>query len=129
MVNETSSVPDSWYKYNFPLQEVKGAPVPSKADYDPQNVAPLIEFFAGVINEPTAYMAFRYENNTFNNKTDDIWVKHPENGAYLPPYMNEHKGKSNDLLRYETAAKKSKRLKLFQDNSPAKITYFQKWGG
>lgn len=125
----TQSISENWYKYNFPLKEVKGAPVPSRADYDPQNIAPLIEFFAGQIGADKANVVFRYENNTVNNKTDDIWVPHPNDGEYLPPYLNDHKGKSSELERYEVAAKKSVRLKLFQDNSPANIKYFQKFGG
>lgn len=119
------NVPSTWYVYPWPLPEVPGAPVPSKANYDPKNVAPLIESFASLLGKQRTQLIFRYENNTPNDKTDDIFVKHPNDKAYLPDYLAAHKGKSPEQTRYEMFAKKSTRLKLFQDNSPAKIKYFQ----
>jgi hypothetical protein len=123
-----SNVPPNWYVYDWPLPEVPGAPVPSKADYSPKNVAPLIESFASFLGTTKDRLTFRYENNTPKKRSDDILVKHPNDRDYLPEYLEEHKVKSPELLRYEVAAKQSVRLILFQDNSPAKIKYFQKIG-
>jgi hypothetical protein len=110
-------------RYQFPLPTVKDAPVPSQADYSQANVAWMIEFFAGVIGSDPSEVVFRYENNTPDDKTDDILVSHP-GGEYLPTATACNFKKSPELKRYEAAAKKSKLLKLYQDNSPAGITFF-----
>ena len=113
--------------YVWPLPEVPGAPVPSQADYSPQNVAPLIESFAQFVNGGTSPLeiAFVYENNTPNDTGDDITVTHPNDDQYLPDYLAEVCPGSTAMDRYEQAAKKSERLKTFQDTSPAGIEYFQ----
>ena len=66
---------------------------------------------------------FRYENNTPNDKTDDIFVSHP-GGTYLPDAM-KCRLKTPEMKACEAAAKKSPLLKLYMENSPANITYFQ----
>lgn len=118
-------IPPTWYKYTFPLPVVPGAPIPSKANYDPKNVAPLIEAFASILDKKRTQLTFKYENNDPLNPTDRILVKHPNDKAYLPAYLAAHSTKSPEQIKYETAAKKSDILKLFQDNSPANIKYFQ----
>jgi hypothetical protein len=104
------NVPSTWFTYDWPLKEGQGT---SKADYSPANVAPLIEGFASILNADKANVQFIYQNGTT--------VSHPGDGIYL----NSEASKSDDLLRYEEAAKRSTILKLFQDNSPAEIEYFQ----
>ncbi len=122
----STGIPDSWYDYNWPLADLGSkAPVPSRANYSPKNVAPLIEFFASILSVDKSRLVLKYENNTPQNLNDDISVRHPMDKDYLGPYRNEHKVKSNEQMRYEDAAKKSARLIAFQDNSPAQITYFQ----
>jgi hypothetical protein len=111
-------------RYQFPLPTVKGAPVPSVANYDPKNVAWMIEFFAQIVGKKPSELEFRYENNTPDDKTDDIFVKHP-GGSYLPDASACNFQKSPALLKYEAAAKNSPRLKLYMDHSPANIKYFQ----
>lgn len=128
---------DNWYKcdgtacpppvhgatYQFPLPEVIGAPVPSRADYNPKNCAWLIEFFGQILSQDPSTLELRYENNTPKNPNDDIFVRHP-GGSYLPD--KQKCGPKSDAMRtYEIAAKKSKLLKLYQDHSPAGIKYFQ----
>jgi len=103
-------------RYQFPLPKVKGAPVPSVANYDPHNVAPISEMFGHAI--------LIYENNTPDDPSDDIIVSHPGDGTYLPA-ASACRPKTKLMLQYEKAAKKSPRLKLYQDNSPANIAYFQ----
>lgn len=110
-------------RYQFPLPTVKGAPVPSVADYSPTNVAWMIEFFANMIGTNKSQTVFRYENNTPDDKTDDIFVSHP-GGTYLPT-VTQCRVKKDNMKAYEAAAKKSPLLKLYMDNSPAKIEYFQ----
>jgi len=115
--------------YVFPLPEVNGAPVPSQADYSPQNVAPLIESFSQFVTGTTLYaspleLAFMYENNTPSDTGDDITVTHPNDGSYLPDYLTEVCPGSSAMDAYEQAAKNSARLKTFQDTSPAGIEYF-----
>lgn len=110
-------------RYEFPLPEVKNAPVPSQADYEPKNVAWLIEMFASILGTEKENIALRYENNTPKDKDDDIEVKHPGDKLYYPEAA-KCIAKSPEQVRYEQFAKKSALLKLYQDNSPAKITYF-----
>lgn len=117
------NVPSHWYKYEFPLPEVPDAPKPSQADYSPQNVAWLIEFFANILGRSASELEFVYENNTPKNRKDDIHVRHPGDGDYLPGVQNLRK--SPELIHYEEVAKQSDILKKFQDNSPANIEYFQ----
>ena len=109
-------------RYEFPLPVVKNAPVPSNANYNPTNVAWMIEFFADILGTTKDQIAFRYENNTPLDPDDDIFVSHP-GGTYLPN-AQACKAKSKEQKIYEAAAKKSVLLKLYQDNSPANITYF-----
>jgi hypothetical protein len=109
-------------RYQFPLPTVKNAPVPSKANYSPENVAWVIEFFGQIIGAESSEIQLRYENNTPDDRSDDIVVGHP-GGSYLPA-ASVCENKSPELRRYETFAKKSKVLKSYQDNSPANITYF-----
>jgi hypothetical protein len=124
---ENANVPSTWYKYDFPLTEVENAPVPSNADYSPQNCAWLIEFFAGLCGVDYSRVILRYENNTPNNKEDDIYVSHPMDKEYFPELNAKlnSEGKSVELAIYELKAKASARLKLFEENSPANIEYFQ----
>lgn len=123
---ENGNVPSNWFKYEFPLPEVDNAPVPSNADYSPENCAWLIEFFAGILGVSHTRLTLRYENNTPNNKEDDIYVSHPNDKLYLPELNAKlnSEGKSIELVLYEIAAKKSARLRLFEENSPANIEYF-----
>lgn len=123
-MSENNGIPPNWYKYDFPLKEIEKAPTPSNADYSPRNVAWLMEMFASVISYDYTKIGFIYENNSPINRTDDILVAHPGDDIYYYKYQEEHKEKSLDMLRYEEAAKRSVRLKMFQDNSPAKIEYF-----
>lgn len=118
-------IPDTWYVYDWPLAEVNGAPVPSSANYDPRNVAPLIESFAQILGKDKSQVQFRYENNTPRDASDDVVVSHPNDQDYLPAFIRQHKEPSPAQLRYEAAAKSSARLSLFQDNSPANIKYFR----
>jgi hypothetical protein len=106
-------------------------PKPSIANYTPQNIAPLFEFFqpivSGIANQDLTYceMTFRYENNTPCIPGDDIFVRYP---TCIPvPYtpVPVPATKSPELLLYESYAKKSQALYNFMINSPAHITYFQ----
>jgi hypothetical protein len=111
----------NWFKYDFPL--TNNRPVPSKADYSQENVAPLIEGFAGVLGYGPTELKFVYENNTPDDRDDDIEVTHPGDKSYsVDPCSLEP---SSAMRRYEQFAKRSALLKLFQDNSPANIIYFQ----
>lgn len=112
-------------RYQFPLPTVPNAPVPSKANYSQVNVAWEIEFFANILGSDKSQLTFRYENNTPNDGTDDIFVSHP-GGTYLPDAAACNFPKSPEQIKYEAAAKKSSRLKLYMDNSPAGIKYFNK---
>ena len=120
-------VPDHWYQYEFPLPEVPNAPVPSQANYSPQNVAWMIEMFAQILGESHTDLRFRYENNTPNIDWDDIYVEHPNDKLYLTDKAKCYPD-TPELIAYETAAKKSNILKLFQDESPAEIEYFKDTG-
>jgi hypothetical protein len=110
-------------------------PRPSKANYASTNVAPLIDFFVPIVNSVLGesldhcQMEFRYENNSPCNPNDDIIVVHPDciGIPYTPPGphpCNIHNQKSKELLAYEKVAKKSARLKAFEQASPAHIEYF-----
>lgn len=111
-------------RYEFPLPEVKNAPVPSTANYSQTNVAWVIEMFAGILGQSEKKIALRYENNTPNDKTDDIIVTHPGDKLYYEDAA-KCRAPSKEYLAYERAAKKSKTLKLYMENSPAGIQYFQ----
>lgn len=119
-----ANAPDSWFDYEFPMIYGSKNPTPSQANYSPENVAPLIEFFASVLGKDKSEVQFSYDNNTSDN-SDNITVSHPNDQEYLPGYLNSRKTKSSEQLRYEEAAKQSSRLKLFQDESPANIEYFK----
>lgn len=123
-MSENANVPSTWYKYDWPLAENDNLPKPSNADYSPKNVAWMIEMFAKSLSKNPDELVFLYENNTPNIFEDDIAVSHPMDRLYLPE-KQEFKEKSNAMLTYEEYAKASVRLKIFQDNSPAKIEYFK----
>lgn len=121
------SVPSHWYnsEYYIPAR----APIPSKANYSPENVAWVIEMFAGALHKNPASVHLRYPNNTEypyteNIESDDITVSHPGDKSYGNEYTSKHKQKSRELMRYERFAKKSAILKMYQNNSPANIEYF-----
>lgn len=115
--------PAHWYQYEYPLPIVQNAPVPSKADYSAENVAPLIEMFSDMLGMTPDELILRYENNTPNNPDDDILVSHPLDKTYgVDPCSLE---KSEEQKKYEAKAVTSQRLRVFQDNSPAEIKYFQ----
>jgi hypothetical protein len=110
--------------------ELPRHPKYSTANYNSGNVATLIEFFAPIVGAVTGLpqtntsIMFRYENNTPGRRRDDIKVKHPDaiGVPYTPPKNLE---KSEAMMRYEAAAKKSKRLQDFQRSSPAGVRYFK----
>jgi hypothetical protein len=114
---------ENWFKFDWPLAQVEGAPVPSNANYSAENVAPLIEGFAGVLGESVTGLKFVYENNSPDDKDDDIEVMHPGDKIYGSDPCDRES--SPEMARYELFAKKSALLKLYQDNSPAGIEYFQ----
>lgn len=131
-----SYTPSNWYKYDFPLEEKDNAPKPSTANYESKNVAWLIEFFASMLGNSSISTSFsgniydeiilQYENNTPQDRSDDIYVGHPlDKNTYLAERISEAKEKSPELLVYETYAKRSTALLTFQDNSPANIKYFK----
>lgn len=113
------------YKPPLPLH-----PKPSTADYAPQNIAPLIEFFRPIVsgvlghNVGVCNIEFRYENNTPCIYTDDIFVRYP---TCIPvPYVPvpPPKTKSQAQIYYESKAKQSQRLYNYMIKSPARIKYF-----
>lgn len=116
-------------RYEFPLPLVRHAPVPSKANYKPKNVAWLIEFFANILGRSHLEIGFRYENNTPHDRcrplseSDDIFVTHPGDKLYLPE-KSKCRFKSREQKHYEKFAKKSKLLKLYERYSPAQIKFF-----
>ncbi len=118
--------PKTWFKYDFPLTANK--PVPSTADYSEENVAPLIRSFATMLKDrEPAELQLRYEANTSNvpdpQKEDDIIVGYAGDGVGKP--CRDNLEGSKEMKRYNLRAKRSIPLKKFQDNSPAKINYFQ----
>jgi hypothetical protein len=106
-------------------------PKPSTADYTPQNVAPLIQFFVSIVSGVSGTQVgncdieFRYENNTPDDPKDDISVRHPQ--CVSAPYTPQPSPvvKSPEMLKYEAFAKKSQRLKNYAANLPIKIQYFE----
>jgi hypothetical protein len=92
----------------------------SKANYDPSNVAPLIESFAGMLGKERTALKFQYAAGG-----ELLEVTHPNDKSYLDGYLATHNAKSAALVQYETAAKKSVRLRAYQDTSPAGIEYFK----
>jgi len=126
-------IPRSWYKYDWPLTANK--PVPSQADYSPENVAPLIRSLASILGYSPDELTLRYEANTSNvpfpQKDDDIVVGYAGDGVGQPcrrkvrgtPELPGRKA----IQVYNRKARISKRLKKFQDNSPANIEYFQEY--
>jgi hypothetical protein len=117
-------------------------PKPSIADYTPQNIAPLIEFFRPIVsgvlgrNIGLCQVEFRYENNTPCICTDDLYVHYPTcpgdihkgwtNQNYPVPYTPKPRphAKSKEQLLYESYAKRSVALYNYMINSPARIKYF-----
>ncbi len=113
------------YTYEFPLPEVEGAPVPSQANYKDQNCAWLIEMFANILGQDKGDLILRYENNTPNDKDDDIYVRHPQDRLYYDEAVRRGNEGSPEMARYNMFAQKSQRLQNFMETSPANITYFQ----
>lgn len=121
---ENGNVPATWYQYDWPLEEVAGAPKPSRANYSTENCSWLHEMFGSILGQQPWDLTLRYENNTPDDRTDDIDV--PYSGANnWDAHSRKHREKSPEQLRYEVAAKKSARLRLFENNSPAGIEYFK----
>lgn len=114
------NIPDTWFKYDFPLTGEHG---PSGANYN--NVNPLIEYFASLLGVERTEIKFRFENGSPSNPDDDIIVEHPDDADYLPAFLAAHSERSPEILHYELHAKNSHRLRLFLQNSPAQIEYFQ----
>lgn len=110
--------------FNFDLLKAL-APLPtdqaeSKANYSPQNVAPMIEGFAQILGVDKSEVMFLYGDEQ-NSKA----VTHPGDKDYLPGYDPDEKGDpSVSMSRYEFFAKRSARLKKFMEESPAEIEYF-----
>ena len=122
-------------RYKFPIECNPNLPKPSNANYNPKNVAWMIEFFATIIGQDYTNLQFRYENNTCDTDNlgtgadDDIFVEHPkvENPDDDKIYLDEAsqcRPKSADQDRYENAAKKSTRLRNFM-NEVGLIEYFK----
>lgn len=100
-------------RYQFPLPDVN--PNPSRADYSHDNVAALANSLGGILGLSEGDgLTMIYQNGT--------QVTHTVGGSYPNPCDLE---KSPELKRYEEAAKRSALLKLYQQNSPAGIEYFQ----
>ena len=123
----SDALPDHWYQYKFPLPEVPGAPVPSQANYEPKNLAWMIEMFAMVLGQSHTDLIFKYENNTPGNRTDDIQVRHPNDKLYLSEKA-VCAPQTDEMIRYEDKASRSQILRLFEENSPAGIKYFNDSG-
>lgn len=121
------SFPPNWYQYEFPLPKVNGAPVPSRADYSPENCAWLIEMFAQVLGTSHTDLRLRYENNTPDNRLDDIFVEHPNDALYLTE-ESLCRPESPEMFKYKQKAQGSARLKKFEEFSPAGIKYFKDLG-
>lgn len=121
--SQDGGVPETWYKYDWPIAENDKLPKPSNADYSNENCAWMIEMFARSFSISHLRIQFRYENNTNHDERDDIFVWHPNDKFYL--WKKDEEQKSEELIKYEEAAKKSERLKLFEENSPAGIEYFK----
>jgi hypothetical protein len=85
-------------------------------DYDPTNLAWMMEFFGNILGVSYTQIGFLYENST------DV-IQHPQDKEYLPE-ASQPKAKTPEMLKYEMYAKRSRLLKKFQDESPANITYF-----
>jgi hypothetical protein len=77
------------------------------ANYSPNNVAPIIEFFSSVLgySNPTQ-LEFVYENGTPNDPSDDIFVKHPSSSAPQTNWPYEgfppggFKQRNNGIIRF-----------------------------
>lgn len=111
------------------------APVPSTANYSARNVAPLMTFFAPLVNQAlggTDYtrtdLAFLYENNTPDDDTDERYVVHPHIAGDTEYADGTVCRKSKELKAYERSAKKSKRLDDFRKKAPVVIDYFNNNG-
>lgn len=122
-----TDVPDTWYKYPWPL--TANRPQPSGADYSEENVAQLIKSFALILGREPSEIALRYEANTPAPQTsDDIivgWAGSAPPCRDAVPFREDLPGRNVAMDRYTRAAKRSRILKKFQDNSPAGIVYFQ----
>lgn len=115
-------IPKNWFKYEFPLPEIAGAPRPSRANYDPENVAWMIEMFASTLRKSANQITFRYENNMPFDEREHIIVGHP-GGQHLYDKQS-NMTKSSELRYYESKAKMSSILKLYERHSPAQIDFF-----
>ena len=119
------NVPSTWYKYDFPLAENEKYPKPSNANYEPKNVAWLIEFFASFVGYGHDQLIMHYENNTHQETNDDKYVAHPLDKLYFYEELEKRKEKSTEMVVYELYAKRSATLINFEENSPANIQYFK----
>lgn len=93
----------------------------SKVSYD--NTPWLIEFFGHLLGVDYQRLGLRYEGDNPEDPSDDILVWHPGDKLYWPE-AGKCRQKSPELKRYEHFAKKSARLKEYEENSPAEIKYF-----
>lgn len=121
---ENAGIPPTWFKFDWPLKEVPGAPVPSRADYSTEKCSWLHEMFASILGKDPWELKLRYENNTPDDRNDDIEVEYSGGGNW-DAWVEEHREKSPEQLRYEVAAKNSAILKRYEQASPAQIQFFQ----
>jgi len=122
------------HEYKFPFEENPNAPAPSRANYDENNIAWVIEMFAGILGENKNNLVMKYENNSPDNIHNNIYVQHPDKNQgnsksyYDDAVKNGHKI-SPEMERYNMFAKKSQRLLDYMEESPANIEYFQNSNG
>ena len=126
----SDALPDHWYEYDFPLTN-KG-PTPSQARYTrpdgqtSEGICWLIEFFAKYVLADVSHEDLRmwYENNSPENRGDDIILAHALDKLHLPE-AEACRAPTSKMIKYNQVAKRSRILKLFEENSPAGIKYFQ----
>ncbi len=115
-----AKVPSNWFKYKWPVQfDLKA----SKADLSDKNSASLLRSFAQILGEDPSNIQFYYSDTVNGGGKTVIWDE------TNPPCItiNRPLKPGTPLFVYEKYAKRSLRLKLFQDNSPAQIEYFQEY--
>jgi hypothetical protein len=101
--------PSNWYKYNTYPTEQK-----SQADYSPKNVAWFIERLASCLGVNHNQVILKYNDGT---------VQHPDDKLYYNDKVPSEP--SPEWLHYIQKAKKSQRLKLFEQFAPGGAVYFQ----
>lgn len=74
----------------------------------------MVEFFEGVLGVDRSRLQLEYQV-----ESGPINVTHPLDRDY-----QETPAPSTEMVRYEEAAKRSAILRLFEENSPANIRYF-----